>query len=69
MTCYVKSSEAIVMKSQELVKGVETVWTAISAHGLGIILKNKGVGEKQCLPTDPTFSEMEPKLVVTQWEH
>lgn len=50
-------------------KEVETVWAAIYAHRLGIFLKNKGVGEKQCLPTDPTLSEMEPKLAVTQWEH
>lgn len=65
MTCYGKRGEAIVTKNHQLVKGVETVWTAIYAHELGIVLKNKGVGEKQCLPSDPTLSEMEPKLAVT----
>lgn len=47
-------------------KGVNTVWTAIYAHGLGLVLKNKGVGEKQCLPSDPTLSEMEPNRAITQ---
>lgn len=66
MTCYGKRGEAIVTKSHQLVKGVKTVWTAIYAHGLGLILKNKGVGEKQCLPSDPTLSEMKPNRAITQ---